>query len=60
MNLSGITKNYEVPKDGCNTFTVTYKTLEEFENDLHRHIHLENNVLFPKSIHLEKLMVDHT
>ena len=60
MNLSEITKNYEFPKDGCNTFTVTYKTLEEFENDLHRHIHLENNVLFPKSIHLEKLMVDHT
>jgi regulator of cell morphogenesis and NO signaling len=59
MKLSEMTKNYEVPKDGCNTFTVTYKTLEEFENDLHRHIHLENNVLFPKSVHLEKLIADH-
>ena len=28
--------------------------LEEFENDLHRHIHLENNILFPKAIELEK------
>ncbi len=58
MNLSKITKGYEVPPDGCSTFEVTYKTLEEFEKDLHRHIHLENNVLFPKAIKLEKTIVD--
>jgi regulator of cell morphogenesis and NO signaling len=57
MKLSEITKGYEVPPDGCNTFEVTYKTLEEFENDLHRHIHLENNVLFPKAVKLEKTIV---
>ncbi len=59
LRLSEITKKYEVPPDGCNTFEVTYRTLEEFENDLHRHIHLENNVLFPKAVKLEK-MIAHT
>lgn len=55
--LSDMTNNYRVPPDGCNTFEVTYKTLEEFENDLHRHIHLENNVLFPKALQLEKTVI---
>ena len=58
MRLAEITNNYEVPPDGCNTFEVTYKTLEEFEKDLHRHIHLENNVLFPKPITLEKVIAE--
>ncbi len=56
LKLSEITKEYEVPPDGCSTFEVTYKTLEEFEKDLHRHIHLENNVLFPKAVKLEKII----
>ena len=60
VNLSEITNGYEVPPDGCNTFEVTYKTLAEFEKDLHRHIHLENNVLFPKAIKLEKTIVDNS
>jgi regulator of cell morphogenesis and NO signaling len=58
MKLAEITNNYQVPPDGCNTFSVTYKTLEEFEKDLHRHIHLENNVLFPRAINLEKITID--
>ena len=53
FKIAEITDNYTVPPDGCNTFEVTYKTLQEFEKDLHRHIHLENNVLFPKSMILE-------
>lgn len=52
--LSELTHQYRVPADGCNTYQITYKSLAEFESDLHRHIHLENNVLFPKSIELEK------
>lgn len=44
--LSG---GYVVPEDACNTFAVTYHKLEEFENDLHKHVHLENNILFPKA-----------
>lgn len=49
-----ITDRYTTPADGCNTYEITYRMLEEFENDLHRHIHLENNILFPKAIELEK------
>ncbi|MBI2967307.1 MAG: iron-sulfur cluster repair di-iron protein [Bacteroidetes bacterium] len=46
--------NFQVPGDACTTFQVTYKELEEVEKDLHMHIHLENNILFPRSIELEK------
>lgn len=49
-----ITNDYTVPEDGCNTYKVTLAMLKEFEEDLHMHIHLENNILFPKSLKLEK------
>ena len=49
-NIADLSNNYTVPPDGCNTFDVTYRTLKEFEQDLHRHIHLESNVMFKKSI----------
>lgn len=49
--LSG---NYTVPADGCTTYGLTYDLLKAFEDDLHLHIHLENNILFPKSIEMEK------
>lgn len=52
--IAELTKNYNPPADACNTFKVTYAMLEEFEKDLHLHIHLENNILFPKAIKLEK------
>jgi regulator of cell morphogenesis and NO signaling len=45
-----ITNNYLVPGDGCNTYKVTLKLLEQFEDDLHTHVHLENNILFPKAL----------
>jgi regulator of cell morphogenesis and NO signaling len=45
-----ITANYKVPADGCNTYNVTYKFLQQFEDDLHTHVHLENNILFPKAM----------
>ncbi len=44
-----LAKDYAIPDDVCNTFVVTYRKLEEFENDLHKHVHLENNILFPKA-----------
>ena len=47
-----LSKNYLVPDDGCNTYRVTYKMLEEFEDDLHTHVHIENNILFPKAVAL--------
>lgn len=51
--IRALSNNFTVPDDGCNTYNVTYKLLEEFEKDLHLHIHLENNILFPKAIELE-------
>lgn len=44
-----LAKDYAIPDDVCNTFVVTYQKLQEFENDLHKHVHLENNVLFLKT-----------
>ncbi len=44
--LRRITNDYNVPEDGCNTYAITFKTLEELETDLFQHIHLENNILF--------------
>ena len=52
--ISALSGNYTVPADGCNTYRITYATLKEFEDDLHLHIHLENNILFPEAIKLEK------
>lgn len=52
--IGEITGEYTPPQDACQTYRVTFAMLEEFENDLHKHIHLENNILFPKSIQLEK------
>lgn len=49
-----LSNNYIPPADSCNTFKVYYQELKEFEEDLHKHIHLENNILFPKTIELEK------
>ncbi|MFD2512511.1 iron-sulfur cluster repair di-iron protein [Pontibacter locisalis] len=49
-----LTNNYILPADACATYTVAFKKLQEFEDDLFRHIHLENNVLFPKALELEK------
>lgn len=51
--IAKFTNNYTVPSDGCNTYRVTFQTLQEFEEDLHLHIHLENNLLFKKAAFLE-------
>jgi regulator of cell morphogenesis and NO signaling len=46
--INVITSKYKLPADACNTYNVTFKLLEQFEDDLHVHVHLENNVLFPR------------
>lgn len=51
--IRGLSSGYAPPPDACTTFKVTYQELQEFERDLHRHVHLENNILFPKAIALE-------
>ena len=52
--IEALSNNYTTPEDGCNTYKVTFALLKEFEQDLHLHIHLENNILFPRAIELEK------
>jgi regulator of cell morphogenesis and NO signaling len=47
--IRDLAKGYALPSDVCNTYAVTYQKLKEFEDDLHKHVHLENNILFPKA-----------
>jgi len=44
-----LASDYAIPDDVCNTFLITYRRLKEFEDDLHKHVHLENNILFLKA-----------
>lgn len=46
------TDNYTPPKDACTTYRVAFASLQAFEADLHQHVHLENNILFPGAIKL--------
>lgn len=50
--INVLSSGYAVPTDGCSTYEVTYKLLEQFEDDLHVHVHLENNILYPKALNL--------
>lgn len=52
--IAELSNNYTTPSDGCTTYRVAFQLMQEFENDLHKHIHLENNILFPKAIEMEK------
>ena len=54
--IAALSNQYTPPEDACNTYHVGFSLLREFEEDLHRHIHLENNILFPKAEALEKVM----
>lgn len=51
--IATLTDGFTPPEDACSTYKVTYQMLKEFEQDLHKHIHLENNILFPKAIRLQ-------
>lgn len=51
--MRGVSEDYKLPENACPSFTALFTRLEAFEKDLHRHIHLENNVLFPQAIALE-------
>jgi len=55
--LRVLTADYKVPPDACISYQTLYEALENFENDLHQHIHLENNLLFPKALDLESRLV---
>jgi regulator of cell morphogenesis and NO signaling len=53
-DLRAATQDYRVPADACLSFQTLYHALEAFEQDLHQHIHLENNLLFPRALQLEE------
>jgi regulator of cell morphogenesis and NO signaling len=49
-----LSEGYTPPQDACVSFQTLYRALDEFERDLHQHIHLENNILFPRSVEMER------
>jgi len=51
--LRAVTNDYALPADACISYTTLYDALKAFEADLHQHIHLENNILFPRAVALE-------
>jgi regulator of cell morphogenesis and NO signaling len=51
-----LSNGYTPPDDACTTYRVCFAELVRFERDLHRHVHLENNVLFPKAVELERAL----
>lgn len=54
-DMREITNDYALPPEACGTYTLAYKKLAELESDLFQHIHLENNVLFPRIEELQSL-----
>jgi regulator of cell morphogenesis and NO signaling len=55
--IARLSDGYTAPEGACNTFRAMYAKLDEFEQDLHLHVHLENNILFPKALELERKVV---
>ena len=55
--IAELSDDYTTPADACSTYRVAFSLLKEFEEDLHRHIHLENNILFPKAELLEQKFI---
>ncbi|MGB8886683.1 MAG: iron-sulfur cluster repair di-iron protein [Candidatus Korobacteraceae bacterium] len=51
--LRYVTADYKVPEDACISYRTLYQALQDFEADLHQHIHLENNILFPRAVAME-------
>jgi regulator of cell morphogenesis and NO signaling len=51
--MRDVSNGYSAPADACVSYQTLYKALATFETDLHRHIHLENNILFPRAVAME-------
>jgi len=52
--LEKMSNGFTPPEGACTTFRVYFQSLEGFRDDLHKHVHLENNILFPKALKMEK------
>lgn len=59
-NLHSLTNDFTPPQDACTTYRITFAKLRELDEDLRQHVHLENNILFPKALALERLRVEKT
>jgi regulator of cell morphogenesis and NO signaling len=55
-DMRALTSDYQTPPDACMSYQTLYGALENLEKDLHQHIHLENNILFPKALALEEAL----
>ncbi len=56
--IKELTNDFTPHAEACNTFKALYSKLEEYQNDLFQHIHLENNILFPKAIKQEQQLLN--
>jgi regulator of cell morphogenesis and NO signaling len=52
-SMRQLSSNFTVPSDACVSYSALYEALAWLESDLHKHIHLENNLLFPRVIEME-------
>jgi len=52
-----LSSGYHTPAEACESYREVYRSLEEFEADMHAHVHLENNILFPRAVELEAKML---
>jgi regulator of cell morphogenesis and NO signaling len=59
-DIRKLSRDFTVPEDACISYRTLYGALEEFEADLHEHIHLENNILFPRALKLEDRTLERT
>ena len=57
QQMRQLTSNYQAPEDGCQSYRALFDGLDKLEADLHVHIHLENNILFPRALELEAALV---
>jgi regulator of cell morphogenesis and NO signaling len=53
-NMRSLSEGYTPPAQACTSYKTLYAALSEFERDLHQHIHLENNILFPRAVEMER------
>jgi regulator of cell morphogenesis and NO signaling len=57
--IRNLSQNYALPPEACATYRLVFEKLQAFEKDLFQHIHLENNILFPKAIQAEKKLLEY-
>jgi regulator of cell morphogenesis and NO signaling len=57
QGIHGLSTGYQTPAEACESYREVYRSLEEFEANMHAHVHLENNILFPRAVELEAKML---